>query len=341
MAVRSSIAALIGFVAFIVGSAVIAAGRGADFGDISALLFGRVETASSQCILFGWGWLVAGLLSVAGFFAVFGGDDESAGRVRMPVGVPILFLLVAGGLLWLALGCQPIPAAPAETSPAIVEPAPPSPQPDIDDALDGAKPEAEPAAAPPPAVLEPAPTPRAKPPVLSAETAMAWPYEYPRIRGDEIVGSTAMDNAIAALFPMDDGDGAVRRMLCGKAWVAFTGSASEEGPADRNSTRARARARLVASRAESWLDRHSDCARPVVLGVDLGQHVPTDAVDPQATAYQRQVIVIGRDRASPDETVTPLAALAEMQAHYAAKRSGMLGSRAYRGQPAIFLVSDQ
>jgi hypothetical protein len=138
---------------------------------------------------------------------------------------------------------------------------------------------------------------------------------------------------------MDDKDGKVAAMLCGKAWVAFTGSASEEGPADRNAMRAKARAELVAARAEAWLDAHSDCRRPVIVALDLGQHQATNVGDPGATAYQRQLLVISRARATPEESVSSAAAVEEMEKFYAddVMRSRLLGARNYRHQAAAFI----
>jgi hypothetical protein len=345
MPVRSFIAALVGFVALTVASAIIAAQRGVDFGYASDLLFGRAE-GSFFCVALAWGWLGAGLLCVAGFFAAFADEADDAdlpSRVRVPMGAPVALFLISAGLLWLALGC----AAPrlVESVAAIAAPSPAAPA-DLDDALEGGE-ESDapvdqdrtepPTPDDPPPAPEPAPAPPPAPAVLNTATTLAWPYEYPRIRGEEIIGSPAMDAALAAFLPMDDAGGAVHGLLCDKAWVAFTGSASEEGPPDRNSTRARARARLAAERALAWLDAHRGCPRPIVLGVDLGQHVPTDAAGPWATAYQRQAIVIGRARATPDEALTAFEALAEMRAYYAGQRAALLGARSYRNEPSLFV----
>ncbi|HXI88350.1 MAG TPA: hypothetical protein VNH64_12880, partial [Parvularculaceae bacterium] len=91
----------------------------------------------------------------------------------------------------------------------------------------------------------------------------------------------------------------------------------EEGPLQRNERRARVRADLALAAADKWLAAHSECQRPLLLGVDLGQHILTIASSPEATAYQRQILMISRERSGADEAVTPGEASDELGAFLA------------------------
>jgi hypothetical protein len=352
----SYIAALLAFIILIGGGAIVAGLRGTEFGALSDILFGQAAESSVVKLVLAWGWVILGLAAVAGAFVSFiseENDDPRVQRRRFPVALPLLALVGSFGLLWVIFApSRTLIASVAEESVAEKAPAP-----DLEEELAGAETEtglaeAAPAESAPlqPTVLEPAaalPPPEekariieaAKPLTVSEETGFYWTYEYPLIRGNKVVSSPEVDRALAEFMPLDDKDGAVARMLCGKAWVAFSGSASEEGPRDRNEMRARARAELVAARARFWLDRHPECARPIIVALDLGQHSQTSAGDPGATAYQRQLIVIGRDRQSNDESLPPAAAVEEMRIFYgnAAMRAKLLGTRHYLGEAAVFV----
>lgn len=360
----SYVAALLAFVILIGGGAIVSGLRGAEFSTFSDILFGRSANPSVLKMALAWGWVALGLAAVAGAFVSFISEEDDDPRVqrrRFPVALPLLALAGSFGLLWAIF-------APSQTLVAAVEEEPiaeaeEAPIADVEDELEGGEARlaalepvepapAEEAAPPPlaPTVVEPAaalPPPEekariieaAKPLVASEETGFFWTYEYPLIRDNTVVSSPEVDRALAELMPLDDPNGAVAKMLCGKAWVAFSGSASEEGPKDRNEMRARARAELVSARARLWLDRHPDCKRPVIVALDLGQHGQTSADDPASTAYQRQLIVIGRSRASEDETLEPAAAVEEMRVFYGneAMRAKLLGARHYRSEAAVFV----
>jgi len=355
----SYIAALLAFVILIGGGAIVAGLRGAEFGAFSDILFGRSADPSIFKMALGWGWVALGLAAVAGAFVSFiseEDDDPRAPRRRFPVVIPLLALAGSLGLLWVIFAPAKTTIAAVEEKPAAAE----APAADIEEELAGGdtdvaivKPTGPAPDEPPP--LEPTavesaaalPPPEekariieaAKPLTASEETGFYWTYEYPLIRNNRVLSSPEVDRALAEFMPTDDKDGSVARMLCGKAWVAFSGSSSEEGPKDRNEMRARARAELVAARARYWLDRHPECKRPVIVALDLGQHNPTKVGDPAATAYQRQLIVIGRNRASEEESLDAAAAIEEMRIFYGneAMRAKLLGARHYRGEAAVFV----
>lgn len=353
----SYIAALLAFVILIGGGAIVSGLRGVEFSVFSDILFGRDANPSVLKTALAWGWVALGLAAVAGAFVSFiseEDDDPRAPRRRFPIAIPMLALAGSFGLLWVIF-------APSKMLVAAVAPvAGQEPAANLEEELAGGEAElaaAEPVATAPaePPPLEPTlveraaalPPPEekariieaARPLTASQDTSFYWTYEYPLIRDNKVLSSPEVDRALAEFMPIEDRDGAVARMLCGKAWVAFSGSASEEGPKERNEMRARARAELVAARARFWLDRHPECQRPVIVALDLGQHRRTNADDPAATAYQRQLIVIGRDRASEDETLDPSTAVEEMRVFYSneAMRSKLLGARHYRGEAAVFV----
>jgi hypothetical protein len=359
MRAHSFVAAMVTFFALIAGSAVIAGMRGAEFGAVSQYMFGGGGGFLKGVM--SWGWAILGLLGVAGAFVAFTageGDDDGAWHRRFPAVLPILFLALSFGVLWLTMGPK---AAPAAKPIIVAEKETPAPAANLEEELAGGEDafaeleplEPESASESEPvelAALAESEVHREEPkvaeeiapiaPLASAEeTGLFWMYEYPRIVDGRVVSSREVDRALAAFLPMDDKDGKVAAMLCGKAWVAFTGSASEEGPADRNAMRAKARAELVAARAEAWLDAHPDCRRPVIVALDLGQHQATNVGDPGATAYQRQLLVISRARATPEESVSSAAAVEEMEKFYAddVMRSRLLGARNYRHQAAAFI----
>lgn len=352
----SYIAALVAFFALIAGSALISGWRGAEFSGLSDILFGRSEDGSLLKTALAWGWVALGLGAVAGAFLSFISEEDDDPRVqrrRFPIAAPLVALFSSFGLLWVIFAPTSALLADAGTA-ASGEPAGPV---NLEAELAGGElevavvelaepqPAEEPQPAPAQATVDTPPAEAARiievarPLTESEETGFYWTYEYPLIRDGSVVSSNEVDRALAAFMPMDDRNGGVATMLCGKAWVAFSGSASEEGPPDRNEMRARARAELVAARAETWLDAHPDCRRPVIVALDLGQHNPTNADDPAATAYQRQLIVIGRARASEEEILDALSALEEMRVFYAneSMRTKLLGARHYRSQASVFV----
>jgi hypothetical protein len=356
MRVGTFFAALLAVFVLVAGSIVVAGWRGADLGDVSDHLFRRAADPSILKSALAWVWLGLGLAGVAAAFAAFVSveGDESPNRLphrRFPKSAPLLLLAGSLGVLWFlfAPGAASRPAAEART------PAQTPAEQTIDAQLaGGGAPDArrpEPALEDPPAAAAAALDIAAEGPAAvrpaevapvapaSEETALIWTYELPHVRDGDVVISDAVDRDLARLLPMDDPGGVVARMMCGKAWLAFAGSASEEGPPDRNAVRSRARAELLAVRAASWLDRHPNCDRPIVLALDLGQHVATGAGDPRRTAYQRQALLISRVRANPAERLTPARARSELEAFYAdaEMRTRLLGARQFRSAPQIFL----
>jgi hypothetical protein len=142
---------------------------------------------------------------------------------------------------------------------------------------------------------------------------------------------------ISGREPFADDDVENRRLLCGKAWVAVTGSSSEEGPPERNAARARARTEYALQRASSWLYDHDQCGPTLVFGVDLGQHQPTGG-DGDATAYQRQILVISRLR-TEGESLTLPEARAELERFLGdpEQRVALYAGRVFTREPAIVL----
>ena len=130
-----------------------------------------------------------------------------------------------------------------------------------------------------------------------------------------------------------------RRHLCGKAWVAVTGSSSQEGPEDRNRKRAAMRAAAAQSAAHGWIENHPECGRTIVLGVDLGQHAPSvgESDDGAASAYQRQTLIVSRARADAGDAITASGAASELRAFLddPASRAALYGGRVFPSEPII------
>lgn len=358
MRVGTFVAALVALGIFIVGSVTVASLRGADLGSVSGSLFLRTADPSLLKTGLAWAWLSLGVAGIAGAFAAFvvlEGDDmpKRIPHRRFPKALPPILLGASLGVLWLMLApAGDDPPIDAAVRPPVTLPddksldvalaggdaaaSAPSDEAEQGPVIDPTNSEAATGAAPPPAPseIEQAAT-------TSRETTLFWTYEYPYVREGRIVSSEQVDRDLATLIPMDDPDGSVAKMLCGNVWLAFSGSASEEGPLERNAVRARARAELLATRAIAWLDAHPDCERPVVLALDLGQHVGTGARDARQTAYQRQAIIVSRARANPAERLSPSAARAELEAFYedGAMRARLLGARRFKAPPAIFVPS--
>ncbi len=327
MPVRSVIAAIVALVMLATGSILIMAQENATYADFLALLRLRAPNASLLCVLAGWGAVVAAALAVLTAFAAFIAEDDDGIRRRgFPKGIPVIFLLMALALFWGAIRC--VTRAAPETVRVVV--APPAPAPAV---------EPEPEPLPP---LPEAPLAPSAPPVETFATAMTWQFMYPLFLDGTYRQSSENTKALARLFPPDDPYSEVRGMLCGKAWVAFTGSASEEGPFERNERRSRLRAELVAAQARAWLSaRGPDCPRPAILGIDLGQHAPTAgvALDGAGTGYQRQVLVASRALASADEALSAEEAAAELRRFLAdpSKEGALLAGRRFQRPAQVFI----
>jgi hypothetical protein len=278
------------------------------------------------CAILAWGAVVAAVLALFSAFAAFLEeiDEDDYRRRGFPKGILLIFLLTSLALFWAALNCHYHPAKEQR----VVVPV---------DRTALAEDETTATAS--------RPAPAAAPRIAAAETALVWEYMYPLVLGERYVYSPRMTGAIAALFPARDPDGAVRAMLCGKAWVAFAGSASEEGPLDRNIRRARRRAEMVAGAASDWLDLHPDCQRPLILAINLGQHVATPVPSSdkgQSTGAQRQTLVASRNL-SPGERITSEAARKELEAWLAneANFRALVGARRYLSRPVVFAPGAQ
>lgn len=266
------------------------------------------------------------MLALIAVFAAFAIEEEPGHR-RPAKPFSLMILLVALGLVFAAFWRAPQPAVtprPAEPQ----SPTQPTPMPE---------PAVEPAVEPVPGAIMDDPAP----PIVSAGGAgYSFQYAYPAIAGAAPARVGARERALDQVFSATDAPGRVR--LCGRAFVAFAGSASEEGPQDRNDARARARATIAIDHASRWLDRQgADCVRPVLLGVDLGQHAPTGRAegDGALTAYQREVIAITRDSAGVADRPDAAAALAELEAYLAtpAGAAAVSDGRSFRRAPVVFM----
>ena len=313
--VRAILASL--FAAVLLGAGAFIAARlaGGHPHDLVPLLaLGRIPF-SLWCFLAAWGAiLIGGLGILAACLAFIAPEEEDDPRFRrrgFPKGAPIILIAIALGLVFLALRCAgpagaPPIAAPVEPDP-VVQPQPESP---------GETPEIpEPASAPKP---------------VAESASYQWPYKVPLVRD-------AGDAVAAGESPFPD-EIENRRLFCGKAWAAVTGSASEEGPAYRNRVRASMRAKAAQRAAGFWLNGHPDCGQTIVFGVDLGQHARIDGAgdDGVASAYQRQILVVSRARGD-GETLSAGAAEAELRAFLddPASRAALYGGRGFPAAPQI------
>jgi hypothetical protein len=212
--------------------------------------------------------------------------------------------LIALGLVFVALRCAVAPEQEAPVAVAVEPEAPPAD--DREEDLGGDE------------------------PVVAASTGFSWSYKNPLIRGDGAGVWTQREGPF-----LDDNE--ARSLLCGKAWVAVTGSASEEGPAHRNAIRSLLRALAADQAAGAWIQGHADCVVGPLFAVDLGQHkAGTAGADGASTAYQRQVLVMSRTRHG-EEFITAAAARAELAAFLAdpATRAALLGGRQFPAEPVI------
>lgn len=311
--VRAVLAAVLAAIMVFAGAIIVARVGGREAADIIEILLAG-PGPGLLCFIAAAGALVLGALGVlTAFLAFLFREEDNDRQIRkrgFPKGLPLVLIALTLTLVWFALRCG---AAPEPAAPVAVPVAPNAPPAeDIETALAGGAPASPPA---PPALV-------------FGDAAFDWPYKDPLIRDGRAVWMTAAR-------PFSD-DGAAA-LLCGKAWVAVTGSASEEGPPDRNAERARARALAAAEAAKNWLARRRECGQTPVFAVDLGQHAPGAGGDTgAATAYQRRVLVIARRRMN-DETMTAAAARADLAGRLAdpADRAALLAGRRFRAEPVI------
>jgi hypothetical protein len=313
--VRAFIAGVLALVMLGAGAFIVASAAGAEPHDLVPLLGFDRASAALLCFLAAWGAIIFGALGVIASFLAFIEREEvdDLRRRGFPKGLPVLLIALSLTLAWYALRCAAQPAP----DPIAVPVAPtPAPEP-LAAPLEPEKPQ--------PVVEAPSPT------VSGAASSFEWRFKDPLIRDQGPLWSGA-DAAPFANEPE------ARALLCGKAWVAVTGSASEEGPAERNERRARIRAENAAAAARDYLARNPDCGETPVFALSLGQHAPTGAAgeDGAATAYQRQMFVISRLRASADEVLSRAEARAELTEFLAASApSTILGERRFSSAPVI------
>src|SRR3990167_696745 len=322
--VRAFLASLFTAILFGAGAFIAARLAGGRPHDLLPLLALGGPDFSLWCFLAAWGALLfAGFGVIAAFLAFIAPEDDEDAHFRrhgFPKGAPILLIALALGLVWFAVRCagiaaEPPIAAPVEPEPAVTAPAPSPETP---------SPEAAPAAAPETPPLLAAPQP------VAEAASYRWPYMVP-LAADGVAEAGGGESP----FP-DEVEN--RRLFCGKAWAAVTGSASEEGPAHRNARRALLRTQAAQRAAQSWLDAHQECGPTVVLGVNLGQHAPIAGDnDGAATAYQRQTLVVSRSRASNGDAISAAAATAELQAFLddPARREALYAGRIFPAVPQI------
>jgi len=324
--VRALFASL--FAAILLGAGAFIVARAADARphDLAPLLSIGRSPFSLWCFLAAWGALGSGALGVIAAFLAFiapeEDDDPGFRRRGFPKAAPLVLIAIALALVYVALRCV---AAEPEQAPVPVPLAPDTQQTAPETPLLGEAPQlVEPLAEDLPATK----------PVADA-ASFQWPYKYPLLRGVNAVWD-GIDQPFA-----DSPETA--RLLCGKAWVAVTGSASEEGPADRNAARARVRAERAMKRAKTWLSQHDECGPTIVLGVDLGQHAPIAGIADaaadggSASAYQRQILVVSRHRRAPDETLQTAAAINELDQFLSdpADRAALYAGRVFPAEPRV------
>lgn len=310
--VRALLASVFAAVLLGAGCFIVASFAQARPHDLLPLLLASRAPFSLVCFLAAWGAVGFGTLGVAAAFLAFiapeEDDDPSFRRRGFPKAAPLVLIALALILLFFALRCVadagPPIAVPVEPAPIVEEPAPPP---------------ADEPSAPPPDIR----------PVAMAST-FEWPYMDPLMRGDGAIWSNSPQ-------PFSD-ENEARRLLCGNAWVAVTGSSSEEGPAERNRARAHVRTQQAIARARSWLSRNSECGTTIVLGVDLGQHAAIQgAGDGSASAYQRRILTVSRLRRESEESIDAAEARAELEAFLAnpESRETLYAGRVFTAPPQI------
>jgi hypothetical protein len=315
--VRAIAAAFLAAVMVVAGALIVARAVDRQAADLFEVLLAG-PAPGLLCFLAAAGAVLFGALGVLTAFLAFiareepEDDDRRFRRRGFPKSLPLILIILSLALVWVALRCAraPAPAAPIAVA---VEPRAPAPN-DLDDALEGAGPVPE--------------APDIGSVVTFEETDFDWAFKDPLIRES---------GAVWVSRRMPFADDASGRALCGKAWVAVTGSASEEGPVDRNTARSRLRAAAAAKAAKAWLGRHAECGATFVFGIDLGQHAAGVADESgAATAYQRRVLVMARERRD-GEMLTADAARTELAAQIAdpAARALLLGGRRFPADPVI------
>lgn len=312
---RAVLAAMLAAVMSVAGAMIVARSVGREASD----LFDVLISGPAQGLICFLAAAAAFAVAAAGVFTAFLAfiareEEDDAGPFRrrgFPKSAPIFLIALALALVWFALRCagEPAPAAPVAVA---VEPSPASSAiADPDDGLAGGDPVAE-----------------AAPSILITTADFEWGYMDPLIRPD---GARWLSSARPF---QSEGD---RSLLCGKAWVVVTGSASEEGPERRNAERSRLRAVAAADAARAFLDRHPDCGTTHVFGVDLGQHAAVSSGKSEAaTAYQRQVLLMARSRLA-GEALSREEARGEVIAQLAGGGSleALLSGRRFTGEPAL------
>ncbi len=317
--VRALIAGLLAAVIFAAGLFIAANAAEARPHDLVPLLSIGRTPFSVWCFLAAWGAVGFGVLGVlSAFLAFVAPEEEEDPRFRrrgFPKALPPFLIALALGLAYLALACGPK----SGDEPPIAVPVPPAPDlgPPSPTKLSG---EEDPLPEPPPQIE----------PVGVAAASFQWRYMDPRVSDGRAFWTGGSE-------PFADG-AETRALLCGKDWIAVTGSASQEGPAERNAARARRRTERAMKNAASYIYNRDDCGGAHVFGVDLGQHVPTGvSLDDAgaATAYQRQVLVASRARGGASMSVD--AAEADLRAFLSdpAGRAALLAGREFAAEPDI------
>lgn len=313
--VRAFAAAFLAAVMVVAGALIVARSLGREGSDLFEVFLAGPAAgplcflAAAGAILFAAGGVLTAFLA---FIEREEPDDGPFRRRGFPKSLPLVLIILSLALVWVALRCASAPATDAPVAVAVEPEAPPAE--DLEAELVGGDPVPE--------IVGAAPV------VAYSETDFDWAFRDPLIRVD---GARWMSRN----RPFTDETS--RDALCGKAWVAVTGSASEEGPAERNAERARLRATAAAVAARGWIARHPDCGETVVFGVDLGQHAASVADETgAATAYQRRVLVMARERRD-GETLTAEAARAELAGYLGdpASRALFLGGRRFPAEPVI------
>jgi len=317
--VRALVAGLVAAILFGAGLFIAASFAGGRPHDLVPLLSFARAPFSVPCFLAAWSaFALGGLGVIAAFLAFLAPDEDDDPRLRrrgFPKAAPLALIAAALGLAFVALRC----AAGAAAAPiAVAVPAP------VEAAVMVDRAEAELLGGEPIATA-------ATPEAVAGATAFQWRFKDPLLRGD---GPLWMGGG----QPFSD-EAESSGLLCGKAWIAVTGSASEEGPPDRNAARSEIRTRWALTRAAQWLARHAECGAPILFGVDLGQHAPTlsNADEGAATAYQRQVLVASRARGEGEAALSRAQAEAELAAFLAdpSMRAALLAGRQFATAPAI------
>lgn len=321
---RSPLRALLGAVVMTlllaIGVTLVLSGLKHHFGEFADQIFGRSEAATPWSRIAGWLAVAFGVLAILSAYVAWYEEPEFDGITRrgFPRYIPALLFIATLLLLWLAMSLLAKPQAAAPAAAPAEAPAQEEPL-----ELEGG---------------EPAPTPQ----VTAVALPVRYTYRYPLITARGAEGATFTQRDLALAFPLEDPDGRVRALLCGKAWVALAGSASQEGDRDRNEARARLRAEIAITRAKSWLAAHADdCPAPALIGLDLGQHqavIADPSLNGADTADQRQLIVITRALRASEDAASAEAALAEARAFYAtsAGRAAILGNRRFVREAEFF-----